>query len=63
MVSVKNSPKSQSVIPKVNKPGRKIADAEKGDTAHLVQAKTLEELQGIAKDANIEGFREKKERF
>jgi len=58
-----NSPKSKSVIPKGNKPGQKIADAKKGDAAYLARMKTLEELQGIARDANIEGFREKRGRF
>jgi len=69
MNNVKVSSKYQIVIPKgirkrLNiRPGQEIGVIEKGGIAYLVPLKSLDELQGIAKDARIEGFREKKDRL
>lgn len=69
MDRVKVSSKFQIVIPKAVRermnliPGQEMGVIEKGGIAHLVPLKTLEELQGIAKGANIEGSREKQDRF
>ncbi|MDQ7001025.1 MAG: AbrB/MazE/SpoVT family DNA-binding domain-containing protein [Mariprofundus sp.] len=69
MSNVKVSSKYQIVIPKnirnrLNiRPGQEIGVVEKGGIAYLVPLKSLDELQGIAKDACIEGFREKKDRI
>jgi AbrB family looped-hinge helix DNA binding protein len=69
MSNVKVSSKYQIVIPKgirnrLNiRPGQEIGVVEKGGIAYLVPLKSLDELQGIAKDACIEGFRDKKDRL
>ena len=69
MSNVKVSSKYQIVIPKdvrnrlKIRPGQEIGVVEKGGMAYLVPLKSLDELQGIAKDACIEGFREKKDRL
>jgi len=68
MNRVKVSSKYQIVIPKCVRnrldirPGQDIGVVEKGGIAYLVPLKSLDELQGIAQDACIEGFREKKDR-
>ena len=68
MSNVKVSSKYQIVIPKdIRKrlnitAGQEIGVIEKGGIAYLVPLKSLGELQGIAQDACIEGFREKKDR-
>jgi len=66
---VKVSSKFQIVIPKAVRermhlvPGQEMGVIEKGGIAHLVPLKTLKELQGIARDITVEGFREKQDRF
>ncbi|MDQ6996500.1 MAG: AbrB/MazE/SpoVT family DNA-binding domain-containing protein, partial [Mariprofundus sp.] len=69
MSNVKVSSKYQIVIPKdirsrLNiRPGQEIGVIEKGGIAYLVPLKSLDELQGVAQGARIEGFREKKDRL
>jgi len=69
MSNVKVSSKYQIVIPKdirsrlKIRPGQEIGVIEKGGIAYLVPLKSLDELQGIAQGAHIEGFREKKDRM
>ena len=69
MSKVKVSSKYQIVIPKdvrsrlKIRPGQEIGVIEKGGIAYLVPLKSLDELQGIAQGARIEGFREKKDRM
>ncbi len=69
MSNVKVSSKYQIVIPKdvrrrlKIRPGQEIGVMEKGGIAYLVPLKSLDELQGIAQGACIEGFREKKDRM
>ena len=69
MDRVKVSSKFQIVIPKAVRermnltPGQEMGVIEKGGIAHLVPLKSLEELQGIAKDADIKGYREKQDRY
>jgi len=69
MSNVKVSSKYQIVIPKdirsrlKIRPGQEIGVIEKGGIAYLVPLKSLDELQGIAQGARIEGFREKKDRM
>jgi len=66
---VKVSSKYQIVIPKDIRnrlkiqPGQEIGVIEKGGIAYLVPLKSCDELQGIAGNACIEGFREKKDRI
>ena len=63
------SSKYQVVIPKrvresVNlKPGQKLMVMVKHGIISLVPVLELDELQGIARGANTEGFREKVDRF
>jgi len=69
MSNVKVSSKYQIVIPKdvrsrLNiRPGQEVGVIEKGGIAYLVPLKSLDELQGVAQGARIEGFREKKDRL
>ncbi len=69
MERVKVSSKFQIVIPKKVRermhlaPGQEMGVIERGGVAHLVPLKSLKELQGIARDAKIEAFREKKDRL
>jgi len=69
MDRVKLSSKFQIVIPKAVRermhltPGQEMGVIEQDGIAHLVPLKSLEELQGIAKNADIEGYREKQDRF
>jgi len=63
------SSKYQVVIPKRIresvgvKPGQKLMVIAKHGIIHLVPLRELDELRGIARGANIEGYREKVDRF
>lgn len=63
------SSKYQIVIPKEIrerlklKPGQKIGILMKGKQAVLVPVRPIEELEGIAKGASMEGYREEVDRY
>ena len=63
------SSKYQVVIPKVVRermnlqPKQKLTVLEKDDMVILVPQKNLESLRGIAKGANLNNYRDKKDRF
>ncbi|MEI6500244.1 MAG: AbrB/MazE/SpoVT family DNA-binding domain-containing protein [Armatimonadota bacterium] len=69
MHEVTISPKFQIVIPKAVRErlhfraGQKLGVLIKGNTVSLVQVRPLRELKGIAKGANMEGYREEEDRF
>jgi AbrB family looped-hinge helix DNA binding protein len=69
MDEVTISPKYQVVIPKAIRerlhfrPGQKLVALVKGNSVSLVPVPTLKELRGIARGANLEGYREEEDRY
>ena len=69
MNEVTISPKFQIVIPKLVrdrlrfKPGQKLGVLVKGKTVSLVPLRPIEELEGIAEGASMEGYREEDDRY